>query len=38
MEFTAQQIAEYLGGKVEGNPEATVNTFSKIERHFGSCI
>ena len=31
MEFTAQQIAEYLGGKVEGNPEATVNTFSKIE-------
>ena len=31
MEFTAQQIATYLGGTVEGNPEATVNTFAKIE-------
>lgn len=31
MEFTAKQIAEIIGGKVEGNPEATVNTFAKIE-------
>ena len=31
MEFTAQQIATYLGGTVEGNAEATVNTFAKIE-------
>lgn len=31
MEFTAQQIAEYLNGEVVGNPETTVNTLSKIE-------
>lgn len=31
MEFTAQQIAQYIGGTVEGNPEACVNTFAKIE-------
>lgn len=31
MEFSAQQIAEYLGGTVEGNPQAKVHTFSKIE-------
>ncbi len=31
MEFQAQQIATYLGGVVEGNPEATVKTFAKIE-------
>jgi len=31
MEFTAQQIAEYLNGEVVGNPEITVNTLSKIE-------
>ncbi len=31
MEFSAQQIAEFLGGKVEGNQEITVHTFSKIE-------
>ena len=31
MEFTAQQIAQYIGGIVEGNPEAHVNTFAKIE-------
>lgn len=31
MEFTAKQIAEFIGGKVEGNPDATVNTFAKIE-------
>ena len=31
MEFTAQQIADFLEGIVEGNPAATVNDFSKIE-------
>ncbi|MCK9254959.1 MAG: UDP-3-O-(3-hydroxymyristoyl)glucosamine N-acyltransferase [Bacteroidales bacterium] len=31
MEFTAQQIAELLNGKVEGDKNAIVNTFSKIE-------
>ncbi len=31
MEFTANQIASFIGGRVEGNGEATVNTFSKIE-------
>jgi UDP-3-O-[3-hydroxymyristoyl] glucosamine N-acyltransferase len=31
MTFTAQQIAHMLQGKIEGNPEATVNSFGKIE-------
>ena len=31
MEFTAKQIAEMIGGRVEGNENATVNTFAKIE-------
>lgn len=31
MEFTAIQIAQVLGGTVEGNPEAPVRTYSKIE-------
>lgn len=31
MEFNAQQIASYLGGTVEGNLEAAVKTFAKIE-------
>lgn len=31
MEFSAQQIADLLEGKVEGNPEITVNNLSKIE-------
>lgn len=31
MKFTAQQIAELLNGKVEGNPDASVQTFTKIE-------
>lgn len=29
--FTAQQIAVLINGSVEGNPEAGVNTFAKIE-------
>lgn len=31
MEFSAKQIAEFLGGEVVGNPEAKVWTFAKIE-------
>lgn len=31
MEFTAHQISELIGGKIEGNPDATVNKLSKIE-------
>jgi UDP-3-O-[3-hydroxymyristoyl] glucosamine N-acyltransferase len=31
MEFFAKQIAELLGGEIEGNPEVKVNTVSKIE-------
>lgn len=31
MEFSAKQIADYLGGVVEGNPDITVKTFAKIE-------
>lgn len=31
MEFTAQQIAQYIGGTIEGHPEARVHTFAKIE-------
>ena len=31
MQFTAKQIADFIGGRVEGNEEATVSTFAKIE-------
>ena len=31
MEFTAQTIAQFLGGTVEGNPDVKVNTVAKIE-------
>ena len=31
MEFTAKQIAELIGGRVEGNEQSTVSTFAKIE-------
>jgi len=31
MEFTAQQIAQFVEGRVEGDNNATVNTFAKIE-------
>ena len=31
MEFTAKQIADYIGGRVEGDELATVHTFAKIE-------
>ena len=31
MEFTAKQIAAYVGGKIVGDENVTVNTFAKIE-------
>lgn len=31
MVFTAQQIAGYTGGIVDGDPDATISTFAKIE-------
>lgn len=31
MEFSAQQIADFLKGEVVGNPEVIVNNFAKIE-------
>jgi len=31
MEFTAQQIADFLGGDIQGNPSVKVSDFSKIE-------
>jgi UDP-3-O-[3-hydroxymyristoyl] glucosamine N-acyltransferase len=31
MEFTAKQIADFLQGEIEGNPDVKVNDFAKIE-------
>lgn len=31
MEFTAKQIAEFIQGKIEGDPNTSVHTFAKIE-------
>jgi len=31
MEFTAKQVADLIGGRVEGNEQAIINTFAKIE-------
>ncbi|MCL1868379.1 MAG: UDP-3-O-(3-hydroxymyristoyl)glucosamine N-acyltransferase [Paludibacter sp.] len=31
MEFTARQIADFLHGTIEGNPDTIVNDFTKIE-------
>ena len=31
MEFKAKEIAEILGGTVEGNPDTVVTTFARIE-------
>jgi UDP-3-O-[3-hydroxymyristoyl] glucosamine N-acyltransferase len=38
MEFSAKQIAELIGGVVEGNEQATVSTFSKIEEGIPGAI
>lgn len=31
MEFTAKQIADFIGGRVEGNEKAAIHTFAKID-------
>ena len=31
MEFTAKQIADFIGGRVEGDEQVKIHTFSKIE-------
>lgn len=31
MEFTAKQIADFIGGRVEGNENAAIHTFAKID-------
>ena len=31
MEFTAKQIAGFINGTVEGNEDAAISTFAKIE-------
>ncbi len=31
MEFTARQIADFVGGRIEGDENAKINTFAKIE-------
>ena len=38
MEFTAKQIADMINGRVEGNPDAKINTFAKIEEGRGGAI
>ncbi|MCR5821221.1 MAG: UDP-3-O-(3-hydroxymyristoyl)glucosamine N-acyltransferase [Bacteroidaceae bacterium] len=38
MEFTAQQIASLIGGQIEGDKEAKVNTFSKIEEGISGAL
>ena len=38
MTFTAEQIAGLCGGIVEGNPQAQVNTFAKIEEGIEGAI
>lgn len=38
MEITAQQIAAYINGVVEGNPDAKVNNFAKIEDGFEGAL
>ena len=38
MKFTAQQIAGLIGGTIEGNADATVQTFAKIEEGMEGAI
>ena len=38
MEYTAQMIAQLIGGTVEGNPDAKVYTFAKIEEGTPGCL
>ena len=38
MEFKAEQIADFIGGRVEGDPNASVHTFAKIEEGVSGAI
>lgn len=38
MEFTAKQISDFIGGTVEGNENASVHTFAKIEEGVAGAI
>lgn len=38
MTFTAQQIAALIQGTIEGNPEAEIKTFAKIEEGFPGAL
>ena len=38
MEFKASMIADFLQGTVEGDPDATVSTFAKIEEGFSGAL
>ena len=38
MEYTAQMIARLIGGTVEGDPDAKVHTFAKIEEGVPGCL
>lgn len=38
MEFTAKQIAQFIQGKVEGDENASINTFAKIEEGIPGAI
>lgn len=38
MEFTAKQIAEFIQGTIEGNPNTSVHTFAKIEEGVAGAI
>ena len=38
MEFTAEQIANVIGGRIEGNKDAKIHTFAKIEEGVDGAI
>src|SRR5690606_29085616 len=38
MQFTAAQIANLIGGRIEGNPESTINRIDKIEEATASSL
>ena len=38
MTFSAQQISALINGTIEGNPEAQINNFAKIEEGFDGAL
>ena len=36
MQFTAKQIAGFIDGKIEGNPDVAVSSFGKLEEATGA--